>query len=211
MKTVGYRQDGTDLKQYDFFVEKQGVCRVREKRTPNLSIVSICSACGQWMSRFDPDSTIFPGLTRTILDGETENEVFRLIYRDSGRYEMVMGNDRWEILAEGSTYRFLSGGKKAGCIERTARDWIAEAVDPDNLIFANFPLESDCWEPKTLQCEPVTVSGGEEAGAAAGTLPDSLPETDDANPPYFTMETDGQEAEAVRMAWLAFPVLRFAL
>ena len=129
MDAAGYRIARTGVFGYEYYADGEKILYAGGLVVPSPAILIRCSGI-EWESPFDQESTIVPGLTRTIMDAVSEKEIARIVYRETGRYEIVMAGEVWAVLAEDDGYRFLSGKEEAGCLKRIGgQKWPAQTSE----------------------------------------------------------------------------------
>lgn len=96
-------------------------------------------------SSFDPGHTIFPGLSRTVVDGDNPvAEAARLTYLEAGRYELRLNWDTGPVTirieSEGETTRFYQDDKLIGEILPLQQPQQMDAWEIDFCMESQEPL-----------------------------------------------------------------------
>lgn len=101
----GYRINLTGVFGYDFIHEGETICQIHGPVIPSPPVY-ISSNGQHFVSEFDADSTIYPGLTRYVIPEDSTAEQIRIVYRQQGHYEIT--NGAFAVYADTSTeeYRF---------------------------------------------------------------------------------------------------------
>lgn len=85
-RIIGYRFEATGVLGYEFYNINDKICSVSSVVAPSES-VRIFGNGVTWRSDFE-NCTIFPGLTRNINDESNGKQVFQIVYKGIGEYEI---------------------------------------------------------------------------------------------------------------------------
>lgn len=84
---IGYRFNETGIFGYTFYSTSGKICSSSRIVAPSAPVI-IHGNGVTWKSDFDDDTTIFPGLSRSIYDESNGALLFQIVYKDSGEYEI---------------------------------------------------------------------------------------------------------------------------
>lgn len=149
VKITGYQSGTARAYGYEFYGNQKRFCNISSVKNPSSPIM-IYGFGQMWSSRFDPDSTIFPGVARYILDGKTKKEVFKIVFKNTDQYTIVIGQNNISVHADGNAYTYFSGESKIASIEAIQEKckWIPEGYYEydDNWYFSADFVEQLCPE-----------------------------------------------------------------
>lgn len=117
IRVTGYRYCATGIWGYDFYREQEKLCTVSGLVIPSPP-VRICGFEREWYSEFDEESTIVPGLTRYVFDSKTSREVARIIYKNAGKYEVLISQNHINVYIVEDEYGFYRNGHIIASIKR---------------------------------------------------------------------------------------------
>ena len=113
---TGFRGSTTGMSRHAFYRDNERVCEAFVPVLPSPTVL-IEGDGYKLLSPFDMQSTIVRGLTRYVLDRDSENEVFRIVYRAAGSYEMVCGELHITVRADAEGASFSVDGRPAAWTE----------------------------------------------------------------------------------------------
>lgn len=85
-RLIGYRFDATGVFGYAYYINGDHVCSVSSIIAPSSSVMIYGNGV-TWKSDFE-NCTIFPGLTRSIHDESNGTQLYQIVYKDRGKYEI---------------------------------------------------------------------------------------------------------------------------
>ncbi|MEE3428440.1 MAG: hypothetical protein VZQ55_05685 [Ruminococcus sp.] len=98
---IGYRFEATGIFGYQFYKAGDNFCSVTSIVAPSAPVM-IYSKDIKWRSDYEL-CTIFPGLTRYIIDELSDQQVIQIIYKDTGEYEI---NGMIQVYCDSKKYTF---------------------------------------------------------------------------------------------------------
>ena len=107
IRLIGYRFDATGVFGYSYYTTTDKVCSVSTIVAPSAPVM-IHGRSTTWRSDFDKNCTICPGLTRSITDELSGIQIFRIVYKDRGEYEI---NDSITAYCFAGNYTFYWDAK----------------------------------------------------------------------------------------------------
>ena len=113
-RTIGYRFNATGVFGYVFYSAGSYICTVSSIVSPSAPVVIRGNGL-KWRSDFE-SCTIVPGLTRYIVDESNGKQIFRIIYKDTGIYEI---NESVSVRGDTGKYTFYCDDTIIAVIERT--------------------------------------------------------------------------------------------
>ena len=113
-KFIGYRFVATGVFSYEFYEDEAKVCAVSSVVIPSPP-VRISGLGLNWRSDFDQYSTIFPGLTRKVIDEANGETVFSLTYDSSNEYTL---NESVSVFCYHEVYKFYLDGKVIATVKK---------------------------------------------------------------------------------------------
>ena len=121
---ITYRLTDTRIWSYRFFAGRQMIGKASSALSLS-SVVRIESGSVSWYSifRLNTGGTVFPGVSRTVMDDRTGTEVFRIVFCESGFYRIL--GEEINLLAEcrGETYLFGNPGQPVLAMTERIREW----------------------------------------------------------------------------------------
>ena len=115
IRFIGYRFDATGVFGYRYCsTTTDKFCTVSSIAAPS-SPVMIHGNDVTWKSDFDSFKTIFPGDTRYVNDELTGTNLFRIVYKDIGKYEI---NNSIVVYCDTGKYTFCCDNKVIATITR---------------------------------------------------------------------------------------------
>lgn len=133
MELIGFCWSVTGAFGYDFYQNGRRLCTVSSLVVPSAP-VRIRGFGGEWLSPFDADSTLFPGLARTVYRAGSEQAECRLVYRGEG-YELLCGAAVYQIHARDGAVVFCAGGRQIAALTRLSRPRAAGIPTPKDASF----------------------------------------------------------------------------
>lgn len=153
-RIIGYQYSETGAQGYYFYSGKKLLCKVS---AGIFCPVLITGDETEWISDYDINSTILPGIKRTVVDNHTNKTVATITYLDRGKYHLDNG---WDVECYGEVYRFFNGDQKIAEIRHCSKEekfWIPQEEwrdfepyfelipeeEPDEtsiLLIAGFPV-----------------------------------------------------------------------
>ena len=115
---ITYRLTGTGIWRYLFYAGKETLGKV-SCALSLLSTVRVEMEDISWYSTFHADTTVFPGVSRKVLDDRDGREVFRIVFCEPGYYRL-MGAER-SLLVECRENAFLFGNPGQPVLAATER------------------------------------------------------------------------------------------
>lgn len=110
---IGYRFEATGVYGCRFYKNGDIICSVSSAVMPSAPV--LISGNGiKWRSDFG-DSTIVPGISRIVIDDSNGKEVFRIVYRGTGEYEI---NESVKVRCGAGEYAFYRDGSVIANIDR---------------------------------------------------------------------------------------------
>ena len=108
VKIYGFRYSVTGVFGYDYYSDGKKVCTATSMVMPSPP-VRINGFDKSLYSEFDQEKTIDEGVSRIVYD-ERAHELFRVIYRDYGEYEILMNRSgfSFNVCCGGRTLCFYS-------------------------------------------------------------------------------------------------------
>ncbi len=85
-KIIGYRYNATGVFGYVFYKEKRKLCSVSSVVVPSPPVMMFGFG-NKWKSEFE-NCTIVPGITRYVYDCNTGRRIYKIVYRENGKYEI---------------------------------------------------------------------------------------------------------------------------
>lgn len=85
-KIIGYRYDATGVFGYVFYKEKRKLCSVSSMVVPSPAVMMF-GFDKTWKSEFE-NCTIVPGLSRYVYDCSTGKRIYKIVYKENGKYEI---------------------------------------------------------------------------------------------------------------------------
>ena len=119
MKLIGFQYSATGVFGYSFYRDGNKICSVSSLVVPS-STVHIHGSDRDWMSPFDQDSTIFPGLTRYVYRTDSGQEECRIVYMVDW-YEIRIGMDVYRASENDGEYIFSADGQQIAVITKISR------------------------------------------------------------------------------------------
>ena len=99
---IGYRFHATGVFGYKFFnAESDTVCSVSSVVAPSAP-VTIISDTVTWESDFE-NCTIYPGLSRDVVDKSKDQQILQLVYKGTGKYTI---NESIEVYCDTDNFAF---------------------------------------------------------------------------------------------------------
>jgi len=111
---IGYRFTATGVFGYRFYTTRDTICSVSSIVAPSAPVM-IHGNGVTWKSDFE-DCTIVPGLTRVIMDESNGEPLFRIVYKERGKYEI---NASTVVYCDEGKYEFYCNDKWIAIIIRT--------------------------------------------------------------------------------------------
>ena len=141
IRVIGYRYDATGVFGYEFYEDMKQICTVSGLVVPSPTIM-ISGFGRNWKSEFDVDSTLFPGLTRTILDDATNKEVGALTYDGNKSYRLC---NSVKVSCTTECYSFYDN---EGLVAQTTKFqdeeiWLPQALGFDYEVYFNTVFNRD--------------------------------------------------------------------
>lgn len=133
MEMIGFRYSVTGAFGYDFYRNDRRLCAVSSLVVPSAP-VHIRGLGGEWASPFDADSTLFPGLTRTVYRAGSEQEECRLVYRGE-EYELPCDADVYQIHMQDGAVLLYAGQTRLVTLTRLSREQAAGISVPRDAQF----------------------------------------------------------------------------
>ena len=112
---IGYRYSTTGAFGYIFCEDSVEKCRVGCGVIPSPPVY-IHGKDRNWVSKFDNETTIVPGLTRTVKDEKTSAEAARITLKDVGRF--IINNSIDVFCDQEGKYTFYANNALIGRITR---------------------------------------------------------------------------------------------
>ena len=122
---IGYRYSVTGIFGYDYYEGNNKICGISSIVMPNSS-VSIYGNGNRWASDFE-DCTIYPGLLREVRDANTDCQIAKIVYKDTGEYEI---NDTVYVYCGNDKYSFV---RNEELIAKITRRNTEPQIMPDDL------------------------------------------------------------------------------
>lgn len=85
---ITYRLTATGCWGYEFYDTGRNLVGSVSGVVSTSSPVLITGSSVQWYSRFDIENMIVPGTSRRVMDNQTGQEVYRLVFWQPGKYEI---------------------------------------------------------------------------------------------------------------------------
>jgi len=84
---IGYKKSMTGIGMLEYYESDQAFCSISKLVIPSAPTM-IYGQDNTWISEFDDEATIFPGLIRYICESETGKPIFKIRYVDRGIYKI---------------------------------------------------------------------------------------------------------------------------
>lgn len=117
-KIIGFRYDATGVFGYEFYHKNDKLCAVSSSVVPSPPVM-IYGFDNEWESEFE-DCTVYPGLTRYVLDRKSKSQVAKVVYRDFGKYEL---NESISVYCDTKKYKFFYDDEMIADIHRFEGDF----------------------------------------------------------------------------------------
>lgn len=85
----GHRSSSMEQTLYEFLDGEQKLCEVRCAKTPDC-LVSVQGFGMEWSSIFNWDTTVYPGVSRSVTDAATGREAFHIVLKELGKCSSYM-------------------------------------------------------------------------------------------------------------------------
>ena len=103
---ITYRLTATGIWDYEFYdTGRNLVGSVSGAVSPSAPVL-ITGGTIRWYSRFDIDNMIVPGTSRRVMDNQTGQEVYRLVFWQPGKYEIRTRDESLQAETRNSMYLF---------------------------------------------------------------------------------------------------------
>lgn len=119
MELIGFQYSATGVFGYTFYRNGSKICMVSSLVVPSPT-VHIHGSHRDWMSPFDQESTIFPGLTRYVYRADSGQEECRIVYM-ADWYEIRIGTDVYCVSENDGEYIFSAGERQIADITKISR------------------------------------------------------------------------------------------
>ena len=117
----GYRYSVTGATGYDFYdPEDNHVCGSSYLSLP-FSSVNLGGWRLSWESQFDLQTTIVPGIARTVVESEKGKLVASIVYRDAGIYDILYRGETVRAQMVQNQYLFLRDNEPIALCRRFDR------------------------------------------------------------------------------------------
>lgn len=137
---IGYRFDATGVFGYEFYKNSDNICSVSSVVAP-VAPVMISGNGVTWRSDFE-NCTIFPGLTRNINDESNGKQVFQIVYKGIGEYEI---DESILVYCDTRKYTFYCDNSIIAIIKRfnDKSDYLQKTLDTNYDYEAYFDIAVD--------------------------------------------------------------------
>ena len=116
-RAIGYRYAATGVFGYMFYSPEQLICTVSSNVVPSPPVM-IAGAGVEWRSDFDQDTTIYPGIARSVVEEAGGEQVFGIVYKETGSYEI---NESVSVHCDWDAYAFCIEDREIATIRRCSR------------------------------------------------------------------------------------------
>ena len=117
MKIMGYHYGATGAWGYAFYEEQKKICTLSSIVVPSPPVL-LQGFGHEWYSKLDQAGTVAPGLTRSISDHKSKENIYKIIYQNSGQYDIVFSDDHMAVHIGNDHYAFFSGDTEVAQIEK---------------------------------------------------------------------------------------------
>jgi len=140
-RLIGYRFVATGVFGYTYYSTGDQVCSVSSMVAPSASVM-IHGNSVIWESNFSC-CTVFPGLTRSVRDESTGTQLFQIVYKDTGEYEI---NKSITAYCDAEKYTFCLDGTVIAKITRFSgsADHFIKPSDTGYNYEPYFEVVADC-------------------------------------------------------------------
>lgn len=134
MKINGYRYSATGVFGYEFYQNKSKICTQSGTVMPS-SLVRITGFGREWYSEFDMESTIVPGLARHIVYAGTNERVYKIVFRESGKFDIFIGNECIHVCIADDSYAFIYNENQIATISSVGKTENLQECMPTSIQY----------------------------------------------------------------------------
>ena len=130
MKVTGYDYHETGASGFWFYKGPDILCQTQDMLLPDHLCI-IRDKTGFYESQYDLDNTLFPGISRKVMNRESGEEAWRIVYRDRDLYEIQGQEETIEAVFFDGEYIFTARKEEVArmALIEKEKSWIIK--DPD--------------------------------------------------------------------------------
>ena len=133
MKIIGFQYSTTGIFGYMFYHSNNKICTTSSLVMPSPPVY-ICGFGEKWISPFNQDSTIFPGLIRYVYHTDSGREACHIEYTGKG-YHLYLGSNTYEVKTADEVYAFHSNKQQIASITQIPRQETKNSSITSNISF----------------------------------------------------------------------------
>ncbi len=109
---ITYRLTGTGVWSYYFYTGQKPLGKV-SCALSLLSTVLVETDSFSWHSTFHADTMVFPGVSRKVIDDQSDREIFRIVFCEPGFYRLMSAEGSLLIECRNNAFLFGNPGQPA--------------------------------------------------------------------------------------------------